>query len=82
MFAGTVKKRSVKLLDHEYQTLLPDTDEMPDGAFEFKYEGPDSGFIKTREQLEKQGYIRIGDRVPDHHCRNQHGPDQFPRVYR
>ena len=27
VFAGTVKKRTVKLLDHEYQTLLPDLDE-------------------------------------------------------
>ena len=29
VFAGTVKKRTVKLLDHEYQTLLPDIDEAP-----------------------------------------------------
>jgi alkyl hydroperoxide reductase subunit AhpC/uncharacterized protein (DUF924 family) len=77
VFAGTVKKRTVKLLDHEYQTLLPDTDEMPDGAFEFKYEGPDNGFIKTREQLEKQGYIRIGDHVPDFTAETSMGPINF-----
>jgi hypothetical protein len=28
VFAGTVKKRTVKLLDYEYQTLLPDIDEV------------------------------------------------------
>ncbi len=65
VFAGTVKKRTVKLLDHEYQTLLPDADEAPHGAFEFKYAGPDNVFTKTRDQLEKQGYMRIGDSVPD-----------------
>ena len=27
-FAGTVKKRTVKVLDHEYETLLPDLDEV------------------------------------------------------
>jgi alkyl hydroperoxide reductase subunit AhpC len=34
-------------------------------VYEFKYIGPDNAFVKTREQLEKQGYIRIGDAVPD-----------------
>jgi alkyl hydroperoxide reductase subunit AhpC/uncharacterized protein (DUF924 family)/CRP-like cAMP-binding protein len=65
VFAGSVKKRTVKLLDYEYETLLPDADEAPRGAFEFKYAGPDAVFTKTQEQLEKQGYIRIGDSVPD-----------------
>jgi len=65
VFVGSVKKRTVKLLDHEYQTLLPDIDELPQEAFEFKYAGPDDVFTKTQEQLEKQGYIRIGDSVPD-----------------
>jgi thioredoxin-dependent peroxiredoxin len=65
VFAGTVKKRTVKLLDHEYQTLLPDVDEAQHGAFEFKYAGPEDVFSKMHEQLEKQGYIRIGDSVPD-----------------
>jgi alkyl hydroperoxide reductase subunit AhpC/uncharacterized protein (DUF924 family) len=64
-FAGTVKKRTVRLLDHEYQTLLPDADEAPEGAFEFKYEGPDKVFIRTQQQLSGQGYVRIGDAVPD-----------------
>jgi len=64
-FAGAVKKRTVKLLDHEYETLLPDIDEVGHRAFEFKYLGPDGVFTKTREQLKKQGYIRIGDTVPD-----------------
>ncbi len=66
VFVGTVKRRTVKhMLDHEYQTLLPDIDELPKEGFEFKYVGPDDVFSKTQEQLEKQGYIRIGDSVPD-----------------
>jgi alkyl hydroperoxide reductase subunit AhpC/uncharacterized protein (DUF924 family) len=65
VFAGTVKKHTVTLLDYEYQSLLPDTDEVREGVYEFKYIGPDNAFVKTREQLEKQGYIRIGDAVPD-----------------
>ena len=65
LFAGTVKKHTVKLLDHEYQTMLPLADEVPDEAFEYKYVGPDNAFTKTREQLERQGYVRIGDVVPD-----------------
>jgi uncharacterized protein (DUF924 family) len=63
VFAGTVKKHTVKLLDYEYQTLLPDSDEVPGAAYEFKYMGPDNAFAKTREQLE-QGYVRIGDTSP------------------
>jgi alkyl hydroperoxide reductase subunit AhpC/uncharacterized protein (DUF924 family) len=65
VFAGTVKKRTVKLLDHEYETLLPDADEAPRESLEFKYVGPENIFSKTQEQLEKQGYVRIGDNVPD-----------------
>ena len=77
VFAGTVKKRTVKLLDHEYQTLLPDTDEAPHGAFEFRYLGPDKVFTKTQEQLKKQGYVRIGDSVPDFHAETSMGPIDF-----
>ena len=64
-FVGTVKKRTVKLLEHEYETLLPDIDEVGHKAFEFRYFGPDGVFTKTQEQLKRQGYIRIGDSVPD-----------------
>ena len=64
-FAGTVKRRTVRLLDHEYQTLLPAADEAPRGAFEFEYAGPDAVFSKTQSQLKRQGFIRIGDSVPD-----------------
>ena len=77
VFAGTVKKRTVTLLDHEYQTLLPDIDEAPSGAFEFKYAGPDNVFTKTQEQLKKQGYIRIGDSVPDFTAETSIGPINF-----
>ncbi len=76
VFAGTVKKRTVKLLDYEYQTLLPDIDE-PHGTFEFEYVGPDNVFAKTQEQLEKQGYIRIGDAVPDFAAETSMGPINF-----
>ena len=77
VFAGSVKKRTVRLLDHEYETLLPDTDEAPRGAFEWKYAGPDAVFTKTQEQLEKQGYIRIGDRVPDFSVETSMGAINF-----
>jgi len=77
IFAGTVKKRTVTVLDHEYQTLLPDSDEAPSGTFEFKYAGPDSVFTKTQEQLGKQGYIRIGDSVPDFTADTSIGPINF-----
>ena len=77
VFAGTVKRRTVKVLDHEYQSLLPDSDEMPAEVFEFEYTGPDSAFTKTKEQLEKQGYIRIGDSVPDFSADTSLGPVNF-----
>ena len=77
VFAGTVKKRTVTVLDHEYQTLLPDIDEAPSGTFEFKYAGPDSVFTKTQEQLKKQGFIRIGDSVPDFTAETSLGPIDF-----
>ena len=76
-FAGTVKKRTVKLLDHEYQTLLPDTDEAPQVAFEFQYLGPDNVFTRTQHELDKQGYIRIGDSVPDFRAETSTGTISF-----
>ena len=79
VFAGTVKKRTVKLLDHEYETLLPDIDESPQGAFEFKYLGPDKVFTKSHEQLQNQGYIRIGDSVPDFDAETSMGTINFHR---
>jgi thioredoxin-dependent peroxiredoxin len=76
-FAGTVKKRIVKLFDHEYETLLPDLDEVGHRAFEYKYLGPDGIFTRTQEQLKKQGYIRIGDTVPDFTAETSMGPINF-----
>ena len=76
-FAGSVRKRSVKLLDHEYETLLPDIDEVGHRAFEFKYVGPDGIFTKTQQQLKRQGYIRIGDTVPDFTADTSMGPINF-----
>ena len=77
VFAGTVKRRTVMVLDHEYETLLPDVDEAREGAFEFKYEGPEAVFTKTQEQLTKQGFIRIGDQVPDFTIETSQGPINF-----
>ena len=77
VFTGTVKKRTVKLLDHEYQTLLPDRDEVRDETFEFSYAGPDNAFTRTRAELEKQGFIRIGDSVPDFTAETSLGPISF-----
>ena len=77
MFAGTAKKRTVKLLDHEYQTLLPDTDEASGKAFEFTYEEPENAFTKAHEQLQKQGHIRIGDQVPDFSAQTSMGAIKF-----
>ncbi len=77
VFAGTVKRRTVKILDHEYQTLLPDEDEAPKAPLEFAYAGPDAVFTRTHEQLKKQGYIRIGDIVPDFTAESSKGPLRF-----
>jgi alkyl hydroperoxide reductase subunit AhpC len=76
-FAGAVTKRTVKLLDHEYETLLPDLDEVGHRRFEFKYLGPDGVFTKTQEQLRKQGYVRIGDNIPDFTAETTMGPISF-----
>jgi alkyl hydroperoxide reductase subunit AhpC/uncharacterized protein (DUF924 family) len=76
-FAGTVKRRTVRVLDHEYQTLLPDKDEAPAGAFEFKYEGPHKVFTRTHRQLSGQGFVRIGDAVPDFVAGTSLGPVRF-----
>jgi alkyl hydroperoxide reductase subunit AhpC/uncharacterized protein (DUF924 family) len=77
VFAGAVKRRTVKLLDHEYQTLMPDEHEAPKTPLEFTYAGPDAAFTRTHEQLKKQGYIRIGDVVPDFTAETSEGPLQF-----
>jgi alkyl hydroperoxide reductase subunit AhpC/uncharacterized protein (DUF924 family)/CRP-like cAMP-binding protein len=77
VFAGAVKRRTVKVLDHEYQTLMPDENEAPATPLEFAYTGPDAGFTRTQEQLKKQGYIRIGDMVPDFTAETSEGPLGF-----
>ena len=76
-FAGTIRKRTVKLLDHEYQTLLPGAGEAGHAAFEFAYVGPDAVFTRTQEQLKQQGFIRIGDNVPDFTAVTSQGPIRF-----
>ena len=77
VFAGSVKKRTVTVLDHQYQTMLPDADEATPGPSEFQNAGPDRAFIKTQEQLGKQGFIRIGDTVPDFVAETSTGPIGF-----
>jgi alkyl hydroperoxide reductase subunit AhpC len=76
-FAGSVTRRVVKLLDHEYETLLPSTDEIGRQSFELAYLGPEQAFVRTSEQLQKQGYIRIGDSVPDFVAESSMGPIHF-----
>ena len=39
--------------------------------------GPDNVFTTTQEQLKKQGYIRIGDSVPDLTAESSMGPINF-----
>jgi alkyl hydroperoxide reductase subunit AhpC len=77
VFAGAVRRRTVKLFDHEYESLLPDPEEAPRGGFEFKYAGPDNVFSKARVQLEKQGYVRIGDSVTDFNAETSLGAISF-----
>ena len=77
MFAGTVMKRTVRLLDHEYETMLPDVGDVPHGTFEFKYGGPDNVFMTTHAQLKNQGYVRIGDTVPDFSAESSMGTINF-----
>jgi alkyl hydroperoxide reductase subunit AhpC/uncharacterized protein (DUF924 family)/CRP-like cAMP-binding protein len=76
VFAGTVKKRMVTLLGNEYETMLPDADEARSSS-EYQYAGPDNVFTKTQEQLEKQGFIRIGDTVPNFTADTTIGPINF-----
>jgi thioredoxin-dependent peroxiredoxin len=76
-FAGAVKRRTVKLFDHEYETLLPDIDEVGHRAFEYRYLGPEGVFTRTQEQLKNQGYVRIGDTVPDFIAETSMGPINF-----
>jgi alkyl hydroperoxide reductase subunit AhpC len=77
VFAGAVARRTVKLLDHEYETILPDAGEAPAGAYAFKYEGPEAVFAKTQGELGRQGYIRIGDNVPNFTAESSMGPIHF-----
>ena len=47
------------------------------GGFEFEYAGPDAAFIKTQEQLKQQGFVRIGDSVPDFTAKTNMGRINF-----
>jgi thioredoxin-dependent peroxiredoxin len=76
-FAGAVTRRVVKLFDHEYQTLLPAAGEAAPGSFEFAYRGPDAAFTRARDQLRRQGFVRIGDTVPDFTAHTSTGPIRF-----
>jgi len=71
-----VKRRTVKLLDHEYESLLPGSGEAA-GAYEFQYAGPDAAFTRAQEQLRRQGHVRIGDSVPDFTARTNSGSIRF-----
>ena len=47
------------------------------GAFEFAYSGPDGVFSRAQQQLKDQGYIRIGDSVPDFTATSSMGTINF-----
>jgi alkyl hydroperoxide reductase subunit AhpC/uncharacterized protein (DUF924 family)/CRP-like cAMP-binding protein len=72
-FVGTT--RTVRLFDHEYQSFLPDAARAANYAFE--YAGPDAVFSRTQAQLKKQGYVRIGDTVPNFTASTSLGPIDF-----
>lgn len=74
-FAGSITRR-VKVLDHEYETHMPNPEEAA-GSAQFAYESPDAVFSRTREQLTHQGFIRIGDQVPDFSAATSLGPIRF-----
>jgi len=76
-FAGSVRKRTVQLLDHVYETLLPESADATPGAAEFSYGEPDAVFSRAQEQLGRQGYIRIGDSLPDFTIATSQGPLNF-----
>lgn len=76
-FIGTTKRRTVKLLDHEYQSLLSGQAEAVNGGSTFEYAGPDAVFSRTQKQLKQQGYIRIGDNVPNFTSNTSMGPIDF-----
>jgi len=50
---------------------------VPHGTFEFKYGGPDNVFMTTQAQLKNQGYVRIGDTVPNFSAESSTGPIDF-----
>lgn len=75
-FSGSVC--TVKLLDHEYQSFLPKRG-TPIAAADLmlQYDDPDQAFAKSQDQLVKQGFVRIGDIVPDFSAESSEGPLSF-----
>jgi uncharacterized protein (DUF924 family)/alkyl hydroperoxide reductase subunit AhpC len=74
VFAGAVRKRTVSVLGHEYETMLPAPEDGAGGEAAFRYEGPEAIFATSEAQLGKQGYMRIGDQVPDFAAETSMGP--------
>ncbi|TPX75871.1 peroxiredoxin [Chytriomyces confervae] len=78
VFVPARRHRRVSVLGFEYTTMLPDKGEVDaeyDAAFQFL--GPHGIVMKTKEQLTKQGYVRLGDTAPDFSCETSNGPIKF-----
>ena len=80
-FAGTVKKRTVKLLDHEYQTLLPASDEAR-GRLRVRVRRAGRRLHQDPGAAEAAGLHPHRRQRARLHRRDQHGRDQLPRVHR
>ena len=76
-FAGSITRHPVDVLGHQFQSTLPKGNAGAGRTFEYAYESPDTVLTRTREQLNKQGFVRIGDQVPDFAAETNEGPIQF-----
>lgn len=76
-FAGSIKRHTVEVLGHEYQSIMPSKAEAAGQEFDYAYDSPDSVFTRTRDQLNKQGFVRIGDQVPAFSAETSQGPIRF-----
>ncbi|KAJ3399757.1 hypothetical protein HDU80_007602 [Chytriomyces hyalinus] len=78
LFVPAKRNRRVSVLGFEYTTLLPDKEELDveyDAAIQFL--GPHGIVMKAKEQLTKQGYVRLGDTAPDFTCQTSNGLLKF-----
>ena len=76
IFSGTVKKLAAVVPEDDVSALLLGQPAFS-GRAEYQYIGPDAIFAKTQEQLTQQGFIRIGDTVPDFTAKTSAGQIRF-----